>query len=431
MAFVLKIFKTLRNHWKKSVFFSGIAVYGVKYASDRYEEDLLRRQYCAQARIYGEEKIGLDQKPRRITLFLNPAACLGRSKKLFEKNAAPILYLAGLEVNVALTEYEGQVKKFMNVLETKDVNGIVVAGGDGTLIEAVTGFMRKEDKSFRRNIPLGIIPLGQTNRFAKLFFGGDKDEVKCILDAAMAVVKGAVEKVDVLSIQGEDGRTIYSLTGMETGAFRDAEQRKKSYWYLGPLKSRWTYLRTSMMDWPPIITGTIRYILATEENQSKKKVPPKVEEKKSSWSLMNLFYSRTSKPKVEEEEEEEDDNDETEDMKTEDLSTVEFTLMSSNSLSPEQKVKGVLVGIGPSSPEKMDFIKEGWRRIHDNSLKYGTDNNRQLLVKKIKFIPNTGEGSNLEWYNIDGEQFEVMPVEVKLLRNRLKMYSLKNTVDKR
>ncbi|KAL3878908.1 hypothetical protein ACJMK2_031234 [Sinanodonta woodiana] len=430
MAFVVKIFQTLRNHWKKSVFISGLAIYGVKYGRDRYEEDLLRRKYCAEARLYGEEKIGLDQKPRRITVFLNPAACLGRSKKLFEKNAGPVLYLAGIEVNLVMTEYEGQVKKFMNVLETKDVNGIVVAGGDGTVIEAVTGFMRKEDKSFRRNIPLGIIPLGQTNRFAKLFFGGDKDEVKCILDAAMAVVKGDVEKVDVLSIQGEDGRTIYSLTGMETGAFRDAEQRKKSYWYLGPLKSRWTYVRTSMMDWPPVITGTIKYILATEENQTKKNAPPKVEEKKSSWSLMNLFYSRNSKAKVVEEEEE-DDSDENEEMTTEDLSTVEFTLMSSNFMAPDQKVKGVLVGIGPSSPEKMDFIKEGWRRIRDKSLKYGTDSNKQLLVKKIKFIPNIGEGSNLEWYNIDGEQFEAMPVEVKLLRNRLKMYSLKNNVTKR
>lgn len=33
------------------------------------------------------------------------------------------------------TEYEGQVKKFMEVLEKKDTDGIIAAGGGGTLLE--------------------------------------------------------------------------------------------------------------------------------------------------------------------------------------------------------------------------------------------------------------------------------------------------------
>ena len=79
-----------------------------------------------------------------------------KAKKLFDKNVAPILNLAGFEVTVVRvshylhvpinqsetkdysspfwqTEYEGQAKKFMDVLEQTDA--ILVAGGDGTLAE--------------------------------------------------------------------------------------------------------------------------------------------------------------------------------------------------------------------------------------------------------------------------------------------------------
>ena len=37
MAAVVKAAKAIRNNWKKSVFFTGLAVYGVKYAQQKYE----------------------------------------------------------------------------------------------------------------------------------------------------------------------------------------------------------------------------------------------------------------------------------------------------------------------------------------------------------------------------------------------------------
>lgn len=66
------------------------------------------------------------------------------------------------------------------------------------------------------------------------------------------------------------------------------------YWYFGPLKSRWTYIRTAMKDWPPVLRGNINYMLATEDDDSEVKRKKKPVEKKSSWSWLNIFY----KPKV-------------------------------------------------------------------------------------------------------------------------------------
>eukprot|EP00106_Octopus_bimaculoides_P004313 XP_014771755.1 PREDICTED: acylglycerol kinase, mitochondrial-like [Octopus bimaculoides] len=77
------------------------------------------------------------------------------------------------------TEYEGQVKQLLTVLEKEHTDAIVVAGGDGTLLETVTGMMRKSNnQKFCQAVPVGVIPLGQQNRFATLLFGEDPNQVK-------------------------------------------------------------------------------------------------------------------------------------------------------------------------------------------------------------------------------------------------------------
>ena len=46
---------------------------------------------------------------RHVTVLLNPAARDNSSKNLFEKNVLPLLHLAGLDVHIVKTEFEGQV----------------------------------------------------------------------------------------------------------------------------------------------------------------------------------------------------------------------------------------------------------------------------------------------------------------------------------
>lgn len=414
MSFVIKIFKTIKTHWKKSIFFTAVGVYGVKYAKELYEDDLLRRQYCAQAKLYGEQKIGFGQKNRKITVFLNPAANGGRARKLFEKNAAPLLHLAGLEVNVVKTEYEGQIKEFMKVFERKDADGIAVAGGNGSVLE-----------TFRRSVPLGVIPVGVRNFFGKFLFGSDKQDVRRMLDSAMAIVYGMTQRIDVIKIQGEDEKSTYALGGLEAGEYRDAFERKPKYWYFGPLKHRFTYLRSTLGEWPPNIRGTAQYVLPSDPN-SKPKAVKKVEEPKRSWSWRDLLFSRnyTKKPVVndeEEEEEEEDDDDDADHIKM-DVNTVEFNLCRSAE-NITQEAKGIEVTLGPSDISKTDFIKEGWRRIKEPDVKSASDSNQTLVVKKFKFTPTIKEGKQM-WYDIDGEHFEAMPIEVTLLKKRLKIFTL-------
>lgn len=93
-----KIIKTLRNNWKKSVFFSIVGAYGVNYGIERYKERELMRSYCKEALAYGEMTQSLTIKPYHVTVILNPAAHSGKARNKFENFCEPLLHLAGIKV---------------------------------------------------------------------------------------------------------------------------------------------------------------------------------------------------------------------------------------------------------------------------------------------------------------------------------------------
>ncbi|XP_062594725.1 acylglycerol kinase, mitochondrial-like [Saccostrea cucullata] len=425
MAKVIKALQTIRENWKKSVFAVIIAGYGVKFVNRKFEEDLLRREYCKEAKKFGDVKISIGERPRKITVFLNPAASSGKASKLFEKNAAPLLHLAGIEVNLVKTEYEGQVKKFMEVLEKEETDGIVAAGGGGTLLETITGVMKKEDKNFAKKIPIGVIPLGKTNLFAKLLFGSDKEQVRFILDSTLAVVDGFYQKKDVIEYMSEDGRSTYSLMGLTAGPYSQAEKKKSKYWYFGPLKSKWTYIRSTLTQWPSVISGKLSYLPATEENTKLhnvviKKAAPEI--KRSWWNILHVFYKPVQQNSDMTEEVEAGDEG-VEEVSVGDLTTVELSVTAPIVQTQEQKIVALDLQIGPSQIDRKDFISEGFRREKLPNRVYSSPESSHTLVKKVKFVPDLPEDTEKKvWYSIDGEQFEAVPVEIRLLRNRLKMF---------
>ncbi|KAK0050550.1 acylglycerol kinase mitochondrial isoform X2 [Biomphalaria pfeifferi] len=424
MGSLVKIAKTLRTHWKKSTLAVCLTIYGCNYMRNRHKDNLLRRHYCQEALKYGRENIALHQRPRRVTVFLNPAANKGRAKKIFEKTAAPILYLAGIEINIVATEYEGQLKKYMAVLDPKDTDAVVIAGGGGTLLEAVTGLLRQNKEKNLTSIPIGIIPLGGKNRFSKLWFGEDSDEVKTMAEAAFAVVQAVTKKVDVIKFVGEEDKCIYSLIGLEAGAYRDAEDRKTKYWYFGPLKSYWTYLRTVMSKWPATIEACVNYIEATETNMEEEEQDLNVLISKQRWNFVDFLLGRKKKFKVQEQENkeklEEQEREEENQRVTQDVSTIELTVTNSALGNTNTPFQALQLSIGPSEPKKFEFISEGWSRVKKpNKLTPTTSEGyNSVLVKKIHLDVKEKD----KWYNIDGESFEAMPVDISLLKKKLTMF---------
>ena len=76
-----------------------------------------------------------------VTVILNPAADKARARTKFENYCEPLLHLAGIKVSTIRTEGQGQAKDILAVMEKSDA--VLVAGGDGTLMETVTGLLRQ------------------------------------------------------------------------------------------------------------------------------------------------------------------------------------------------------------------------------------------------------------------------------------------------
>ncbi|RZC42348.1 DAGK cat and/or Tim54 domain containing protein [Asbolus verrucosus] len=214
MAFVIKTAKTLRNHWKKSTFAAIGLSYGYGYTKKYFQTQELMRIYCEKAAKYGEQSIPVDVEPRNVTVILNPSANKRKATDEFEKYCAPILHLAGICVNVIKTESEGHAKNLIDDLDSTDA--IVVAGGDGTLSEVVTGLLRRTQENTNGLIPLGILPLGKTNSVARILFsiGDDLEKVRALADATMAVVEEVIKPIDVLKVEvmESENKPIYAVS---------------------------------------------------------------------------------------------------------------------------------------------------------------------------------------------------------------------------
>merc|ERR1719510_632025 len=147
---------------------------------------------------YGSGVIkGADTPLYRVTVILNPVASGGKARKLYEKYCAPLLNLAGMKVSVMRTESEGQAKDIMEIM--KDADAVLVAGGDGTVMEAVTGLLRRTDGAAAQ-LPLGVLPVGKTNTLAHRLFHCE-DEVRLMGEATMAVVRQLRRPVSVLEVE--------------------------------------------------------------------------------------------------------------------------------------------------------------------------------------------------------------------------------------
>ncbi|ETE72343.1 Acylglycerol kinase, mitochondrial, partial [Ophiophagus hannah] len=168
MAKVITMLQTLRNHWKKTTVGICLVTWGGNW-------------------LYGKH-------------------CKART--LFEKNAAPILHLSGLDVTVVKTDYEGQAKKLLELMENTDM--IIIAGGDGTVQEVAFS-----------KIPIGFIPLGKTSTLSHTLYTKNDNQVQCITDATLSILRGETVQLDVLQIK------------ISVSLFFPLRSR---YWYLGPLK---------------------------------------------------------------------------------------------------------------------------------------------------------------------------------------------------
>lgn len=113
----MKIITTLRNNWKKSIFFTAALGYGAHYLLERKRNGELLQAYCLEALKYSKEKIGPEKNARRVIVFLNPIANKERGRYLYDKNVAPLLHLSGLDVRLVRLDKNSEANEYMKEID--------------------------------------------------------------------------------------------------------------------------------------------------------------------------------------------------------------------------------------------------------------------------------------------------------------------------
>jgi diacylglycerol kinase (ATP) len=125
----------------------------------------------------------------RLLLVCNPCAGHGNSgRRLPEiENLCRQLHLA---VDTRVTERPGHATEIIEAEDLAAYDGIVAAGGDGTVFEAVNGIFRNPAGPA---IPLGVLPIGTGNSFSRDL----AHRTGHVHEALTSIASGNTRKVDV------------------------------------------------------------------------------------------------------------------------------------------------------------------------------------------------------------------------------------------
>ncbi|KAF6030872.1 hypothetical protein EB796_010835 [Bugula neritina] len=349
-----------------------------------------------------------SEQPRKVIVFLNPDAKNGKTKYLLEKHVLPLLHLAGIEIHVVRTEHEGQAKEYMGVFDKNIVDAIVVAGGDGTLSQIVTGLLRRGDEIAQR-LPIGVLPFGSNNNFATRIFPKRELEVERYCEASMAFIANKYTLADVIEVEqtapsaqeisseSEEGskegnKNVYVLSDLKWGVHSDVDRLKSKYWYFpGPLKEYYCYLKKVLFsDWPIDVQASAelsppcdgcRNCYTPEETEDK----PKPE--KSVWLQIN--------------------NTECGETYKKEISSPQLNIATVPKQDSECQAAALEVTVSPPT-SKSQLLTERLSSLHSES----------LLVSSIHLEPKTENPC----YLMDNEKFEVMPAKFTLLKDKIKIF---------
>ncbi|RKY80368.1 hypothetical protein DRQ07_05535 [candidate division KSB1 bacterium] len=148
----------------------------------------------------------------KLFILYNPHAGAGRAKKILPKVREKFNDL-NIDTEFFITQHPSHGTEVITNLDFSGYDGIVAAGGDGTLFETINGYFRND--SVKRP-PIGILPIGTGNAFAR-----DLHLDSTIWEEAVEVISlNRPRKVDVGKFSTE-GTIYYYLNILGLGFVSD------------------------------------------------------------------------------------------------------------------------------------------------------------------------------------------------------------------
>lgn len=171
---------------------------------------------------------------RSALAVVNPAASSGRAGSLWHR-LEPGLRARFPDLRVRFSESPGDAERIAHAWGLENPLGaLLVAGGDGTLHEAVNGLFRSESRA-----PLGVIPTGSGNDFARNA-GIPLDP----LAAAQGLSDSPVRSLDLghlaFQAQGKHAARVF-LNSVSLGVSVDANRRARALPGIRPSRLRYAF----------------------------------------------------------------------------------------------------------------------------------------------------------------------------------------------
>ena len=253
-------------------------------------------------------------------------------------------------------------------------------------------------------IPIGVVPLGRTNRFYKRQFNSPNQDARTVGNATLAIVKGNTKHMDVIEITTDGVRPTYSLSGLTWGLHQEVKQKidAKKHWWAGPWKKEMAFVTRTVRNWPAYYSAFLdidgcAVDMTLELNNGANNGATDSHGPKRNDSMVPSHLENHLKDKK--------SISFNSDMCALNLEITDF---HGNSMLHVQ-----LLG---SDLQRADFIANGIKWMKNNYNIVQSVDAKEFLGEQVKLCPRM---DYVTFFHIDGEEFEAKDVSLKLLKNKL------------
>lgn len=442
MRKIFSVFTTIKRNWKKSLFITVALGYGINFGNVVYNNTGLMKKYCIEAAKFGDVMIHPRDTAYRIVVVLNPKANKSNALVEYEKYCSPLLHLSGIQVSVVLTNNETEIRTLMGSIPL-DVDALIIAGGNGTISEGLTGLIRRVngDTSALKNLPIGILPLGKTNTLARKLYSNSSvvaendfidasPRVRLMAEAAFAAISNRTKGIDIMRIENttdDTYRPVYSLNDVTWGSFRDAHVIFDKYRYFVKLRSYLSYVFGSYKRDKPVVANVTYYTPCTGckrcyQHRSDLNKPTETNSSIQSKRWWQVWLSSPANHSA--------------------ASTINYDVIDNPSCRSEETMietinltisptvynnnPCLVTSIGPSEMSYTEFVKEGWKSLRN----FGHQNIKDCFYARELVIEPIIEkkDDSLSSFSIDDEEYDTAQIKVTLLKDAINVFRSPLTV---
>ncbi|XP_045213785.2 sphingosine kinase 2-like isoform X2 [Mercenaria mercenaria] len=190
---------------------------------------------CQQLPVYKKDVDNCPVPPKtRFLVLVNPHSGPGKAMQIYQKQVAPMLDEADIQVKLIQTDHAGHGVELMKTLNRKDYYGVVIVSGDGLIYEVVNGLMNREDWQDAVKLPIGCIPGGSGNALSCSinYSAGESVETDVVLHSTFILIKHRVIAMDLVLIQ-QPRQQIYSFLSIAWGLLADIDYESEKFRAIG------------------------------------------------------------------------------------------------------------------------------------------------------------------------------------------------------